>query len=221
MFESFFIRKHKSNVRNYLWSNLLTKEDALCWVLRVCKEIEEKMQPKEEKPQEKNSQQNWDPNIRFSLEINKVDPAKELDRYDPELVAALMQEYFKEDGPELKLQGATNLTFVEKFLQHVRRLDLESPEIYKAAQMDRKLYSKMISDKNYHPAKDTVLALAIALQLSLSDTEDLLARAGFTLSHSIRRDVIIEYFIKQGAGNLSKINAFLYDEGEKIIGRSF
>jgi hypothetical protein len=85
--------------------------------------------------------------------------------------------------------------------------------------MDRRLFSKIISNKEYKPAKDTVLALIFAMQLDLNEANDLLDRAGFTLSHSIKRDVILEYFIKEGVYNLNNINAFLFKMQEKIIGR--
>jgi hypothetical protein len=86
--------------------------------------------------------------------------------------------------------------------------------------MDRRLFSKIICNDNYKPSKDTALALIFALRLSLSEAMDMLERAGYTLSHSIQRDIIIEYFIKEKVYNLNNINAFLYNMGEKIIGRN-
>ena len=92
-------------------------------------------------------------------------------------------------------------------------------KVYKAAQMDRRLFSKIMSDQYYKPSKDSALALAIALELTLKQTNDLLSRAGYTLSHSDKRDVIIEYFIREGIYNLSDINEILYRLDQKIIGR--
>ena len=89
----------------------------------------------------------------------------------------------------------------------------------KAAQMDRRLFSKMMSDRNYKPSKDTAVALVIALELSLKQANDLLSRAGYALSHSNKRDVIIEYFIRERIYNLSDINEVLYRLDQKIIGR--
>ena len=85
--------------------------------------------------------------------------------------------------------------------------------------MDRRLFSKIVCNENYKPSKDTALALVFALELSLPEANDLLERAGYTLSHSIRKDIIAEYFIKEEIYNLRKINAMLYDLDEKIIGR--
>ena len=105
-------------------------------------------------------------------------------------------------------------------LSYIREKDLTEPEVYKAAQIDRRLFSKIISNKDYKPSKDTVLAFIFALRLTLGEGKDLLERAGYTLSHSIRRDIILEYFIKERVYNLNNINAFLYNMSEKIIGRN-
>ena len=118
------------------------------------------------------------------------------------------------------LSSVANLSFTEKLIRLIRERNMSEPKIYKAALMDRRLFSKIISNKDYKPSKDTVLALAFAMKLSLTDTKDLLDRAGFTLSHSILRDIILEYFIREHIYNLNKINAFLFEMGEKIIGRN-
>jgi hypothetical protein len=87
--------------------------------------------------------------------------------------------------------------------------------------MDDSMFNaKMLCNRDYQPSKDTVLALIFALKLSLNEAKDLLERAGYTLSHSIRRDIILEYFIKEGVYNLNNINAFLYNMNEKVIGRN-
>jgi len=87
---------------------------------------------------------------------------------------------------------------------------------YSLRKLDREI---KYSDREYKPARDTALALAISLQLSLQQTNDLLARAGYALSHSNKRDVIIEYFIREGIHCLSDINEVLYKLNQKTIGR--
>ena len=117
------------------------------------------------------------------------------------------------------LRSATKLTFVQKLKQYIKERDLKETDVYKAALMDRRLFSKMICNDGYQPSKDTAFALIFALKLSAFEAEDLLSRAGYAFSHSIQRDIIIEYFIIQGKYNLNNVNAFLYSMNEKIIGR--
>ncbi|MGI6221798.1 MAG: zinc-ribbon domain-containing protein [Coriobacteriales bacterium] len=88
---------------------------------------------------------------------------------------------------------------------------LDDVSVYKRAHMSRQLFSRIRSDAHYRPAKKTVLALAIALELSLEETGDLLKRAGFALSHSSKSDVIVEYFIAHGIYDMFALNDALYE----------
>jgi len=91
-------------------------------------------------------------------------------------------------------------------------------EVYKKANLDRKLFSKIRSDKGYMPSKTTALALAIALELSYEETNDLLRCAGFTLSNSQKLDVIVTYFIKHKDYDIYKINTILFSLDLKTLG---
>ena len=91
-------------------------------------------------------------------------------------------------------------------------------DIYKKANIDRKLFSKIRNEKRYIPSKRTAIALAVALELSLNETQDLLKRAGFALSRSILFDVIIEYFITQGNYDIYQINDVLHSYNQPILG---
>ena len=82
--------------------------------------------------------------------------------------------------------------------------------VYKKARIDRKLFSKIKNTLDYIPAKKTVIAFALALELSLDETNGLLKKAGFVLSDSILFDVIIQYFILKKSYDINEINAVLH-----------
>lgn len=120
----------------------------------------------------------------------------------------------------LKMRTKTiDATFVDKLMEYIRERQLRESSVYKAAQIDRRLFSKIISDRTYKPAKDTCIALVMALRLDPIESAELLSCAGYTLSHSSRRDVIIEFFIHKEIYDLNTVNEILYHFGEKTLGR--
>ena len=108
--------------------------------------------------------------------------------------------------------------FWEYFQSLIKRTGKSKVEIYKRANLDRRIFSKIQNTKGSAPSKRTILALAIALQLSLDDTQALLEQAGFALSPAVRSDVIVEYFITHKKFDIQLINEALYYYHESLLG---
>ena len=115
------------------------------------------------------------------------------------------------------LLDSLDASFSTTLLTLIDTKGMTDAQVYKRANMSRQLFSKIRSDTFYKPTKKTVLALAIALELDLSTTEDLLRRAGFALSHSNKADIIVEYFIKNNQFDIFEINATLYAFDQPIL----
>lgn len=111
----------------------------------------------------------------------------------------------------------TELTFQEALLKYIDDKGLTDVEVYKSAEIDRRHFSKIRSNKHYAPRKDTVIKFCLSLSLSIEESKDLLEKAGYALSKSLMRDIIIEFCIRKHIYTLMEVNEFLYDNNQPIL----
>ena len=109
-------------------------------------------------------------------------------------------------------------TFQERLFHLIDQSGMDDVTVYKNANIDRKVFSRIRCNQDYQPSKKTAIAFAIALKLDLPATNDLLSRAGMALSPSSRFDLIIAYFVSHGIYDIFEINAALFKYNQPILG---
>ena len=120
------------------------------------------------------------------------------------------------------IRNKIELTFSEKLMELIKEKGRKPADIYKKADINKDLFSKIKANKYYRPTKETALAFAIALHLNLKETADLIGRAGYALSSSIKSDLIVQCYIEAKVYNIMSVNDSLVEYGFKpLTGRRF
>lgn len=113
---------------------------------------------------------------------------------------------------------AADISFSEALLNLIDQSGKKDSEVYKKANISKQHFSKIKNNPHYKPSKATTLALAVALELSLEQTKELIGKAGFALTNSSKQDLIVKYFIEQGNYNIIEINIALYEFDQGLLG---
>ena len=112
----------------------------------------------------------------------------------------------------------TDAGFAERLLDLIDKTGKKDSEIYNRANVSRQHFSKIRNNPDYKPTKPTAVAFAIALELDLEQTKDLIGRAGYALTNSSKFDVIIRFFIESGNYNMMDINTALFEFDQALLG---
>lgn len=111
----------------------------------------------------------------------------------------------------------TDENFHDMLFRLIDERDMSDPEVYKKANIDRKLFSKIRSNSDHIPKKDNVIALCLALKLDIDCTTDLMKRCGYAFSPARKRDLILQYCIENELYDIMKVNAVLYDFNQECL----
>lgn len=121
-------------------------------------------------------------------------------------------------GPLEELLSHVGEGFSVRLFALIDASGMTDPQVYRRANLDRKLFAKIRANPDYHPSKNTALALCVALKLEYAQAEDLLRRAGYAFSPGSKRDIIVKYYLHLGGADIYTVNQALFQFEQETLG---
>jgi len=221
-----FLKTHRMNIYLYitsLYNGLLTrsaKKELSSWIL-------DSLLPVRFRPVESDYQLSAaEPSLKrmeyyeASSKLTK-DSDSNLERRQNSVSYKIRRQVLPDAYAELSLEETildTDTSFSETLMSLIRSKGLKDSSVYNKANIDRRHFSKIRTGEIKVPKKQTVLALAIALELDILGTNNLLEKAGYSLSRSILCDVIVRYYIEKKNYDIFEINCALFDYDQPLLG---
>ncbi len=139
------------------------------------------------------------------------------------MLSGTILEPIQRFGPDINMKSLEALlkrrgeSFSECLLRMIDKSGRTDADVYNAAHIDRRVFSKIRSSKDYQPKKETAMAFCIGLQLNMDDAKQLLGSAGYAFSNGSRQDLIVQFFIEHKNYDMNELNAALDHFGEKML----
>ena len=242
---NFFRRRRIKREREMLYQEILKylqmnhkEKNRVQYSFKIDRPVSPKVEPKQDVKTSVALEEKKKPQVRFSLPKMPAVPEEPPIKYSPKETSAEPEEnqirYSLRDtdnepistpkvvvcdGEPALLEGSSNMpTFANEVKRLMSERGMTGSDLCKRILMDRRLWSKMNTDVEYQPSRETATAICIALHLNVEQAEELLQSAGFTLSATRKQDVVMRYFLQNSIYDVDVINDMLYRFGFRCIG---